>query len=55
MYPIINFSNIGFYIRLINFYVSTFGLIYRTLKKFFLVPFLPFQSILAGNNLKIGI
>jgi hypothetical protein len=46
---------IGFYIGLINFWVSVFGLIYRTLETFSLVPFLPCRSVLTGNDLKTGI
>jgi hypothetical protein len=38
----------GFYIRLINFWVSVFGLIYRTLETFYLVCF--FMSIRSDRS-----
>jgi hypothetical protein len=39
LYPLILVFIRGFYIGLINFWVSVFGLIYRTLETFSLVPF----------------
>jgi hypothetical protein len=39
LYPLIHVFIRGFYIGLINFWVSVFGLIYRTLKTFFFGTF----------------